>query len=203
MKTKHILTLTAAVAAVLLMNGCQSSKKEIKPKEYTSVPLYMAGQEIPGADQEKYLYNGSVKMYSVGRLVDPGTGTMREAGTVYRIESAPRWNLIPQYDANPESFARKSLKDQYADSMEGQINQTLAAAKEIKAELSRTRTEMLLLEEKCSNLQKVNAELSMLIKKEQDDNKISIQNMRLMQKYIQKLERRIEDMRMQNFGGGR
>ena len=203
MKTKHILTLTAAVATVLLMNGCRSSKKEIKPKEYTSVPLYMAGQEIPGADQEKYLYNGSVKMYSVGRLVDPGTGTMREAGTVYRIESAPRWNLIPQHDANPESFARKSLKDQYADSMEGQINQTLAAAKEIKAELSRTRTEMLLLEEKCSNLQKVNAELSMLIKKEQDDNKISIQNMRLMQKYIQKLERRIEDMRMQNFGGGR
>lgn len=203
MKTKHILTLTAAVAAVLLMNGCRSAKKEIKPKEYTSVPLYMAGQEIPGADQEKYLYNGSVKMYSVGRLVDPRTGTMREAGTVYRIESAPRWNLIPQYDANPESFARKSLKDQYADSMEGQINQTLAAAKEIKAELSRTRTEMLLLEEKCSNLQKVNAELSMLIKKEQDDNKISIQNMRLMQKYIQKLERRIEDMRMQNFGGGR
>ena len=42
----------------------------------------MAGQEIPGADQEKYLYNGSVKMYSVGRLVDPGSGTMREAGTV-------------------------------------------------------------------------------------------------------------------------
>ena len=201
MKIISLLTFSAALSASILLTGCRSGKREIESKDYVSLPLYMAGQEIPGDDQEKYLHSGSVRMYSVGRLVDPGTGTMREAGTVYRMESAPRWNLIPQYDANPESFARKAMQEQYADSMTGHIGQNLSATREVKAELSRTRTEMTRLEKKCAMLQKANEELKKVIQQELEDGKIAVQNMRLMQKYIQKLELRIKDLEMQDFGG--
>lgn len=119
MKYAIIVTIASVVA---VLTGCRARPENPPPTEYTSVPLYMVGQEIPGDSQEKYLTNAAVKIYSVGRLVDLGTGTMREAGTVYRIEQSPQWNLIPQYDANPESFAKRQLQEQYADSLVGQMN---------------------------------------------------------------------------------
>ena len=200
MKAQTILSLIIPAVA-LIVSGCRS--KEIKPKEFTSVPLYMAGQEIPGADQEKYLYNGTVKMYSVGRLVDPGSGTMREAGTVYRIESAPKWNLIPQYDANPESFARKKMLEQYADSAGGHISQSLAASREIRKGQLETQKEIKALEEKCRLLQEANSALLKMIRKNSEDAKISVENMKLMQTYIRKLESRMEDLKIQDFRGRR
>ena len=200
MKAQTILSLIIPAVA-LIVSGCRS--KEIKPKEFTSVPLYMAGQEIPGADQEKYLYNGTVKMYSVGRLVDPGSGTMREAGTVYRIESAPKWNLIPQYDANPESFARKKMLQQYADSAGGHISQSLAASREIRKGQLETQKEIKALEEKCRLLQEANTALLKMIRKNSEDAKISVENMKLMQTYIRKLESRMEDLKIQDFRGRR
>ena len=200
MKFQTILSLIIPAVA-LIVSGCRS--KEIKPKEFTSVPLYMAGQEIPGADQEKYLYNGSVKMYSVGRLVDPGSGTMREAGTVYRIESAPKWNLIPQYDANPESFARKKMLEQYADSAGGHISQSLAASREIRKGQLETQKEIKALEEKCRLLQEANSALLKMIRKNSEEAKISVDNMKLIQKYIRKLESRMEDLKIQDFRGRR
>ena len=198
MKTKCIIPLLICTAAVV--SGCKS---KVKPKEFTAVPLYMAGQEIPGADQEKYLYNGSVKMYSVGRLVDPGSGTMREAGTVYRIESGPKWNLIPQYDANPESFARKKMLEQYADSVSGHISQSLSASREIRKGQLETKKEIQALEEKCRLLQENNSELLKMIRKNREDAQLSVQNMKLMQKYIRKLESRMEDLKIQDFRGRR
>ena len=198
MKTQTILSLIIPAVA-LIVSGCRS--KEIKPKEFTSVPLYMAGQEIPGADQEKYLYNGSVKMYSVGRMVDPGSGTMREAGTVYRIESAPKWNLIPQYDANPESFARKKMLQQYADSVSGHISQSLSTSREIRKGQIETRKEIERLEEKCRLLQEANSALLKMIRKNSEEAKISVDNMKLIQKYIRKLESRMDDLSIQNFRG--
>ena len=197
MKNNCMIPLLICTAAVV--SGCRS--KEINPKEYTSVPLYMAGQEIPGDDQEKYLYNGTVKMYSVGRLVDPGSGTMREAGTVYRIESAPKWNLIPQYDADPESFAKKKMLERYADSAGAHISQSLEASREIRKGQIENSKEIERLEEKCRLLQEANAELRELIRKNSEDAKISVQNMKLMQGYIRKLENRIEDLTIRNFGG--
>ena len=200
MKNQSILSLIIP-AVMIIVSGCRS--KEIKPREYTSVPLYMAGQEIPGADQEKYLYNGTVKMYSVGRLVDPGTGMMREAGTVYRIESAPKWNLIPQYDANPESFTRKKMLGQYADSASGHLSQSLEASREIRKSQLETRKEIQALEEKCRLLQETNTSLLKMIRKNSEDAKISVQNMKLMQTYIRKLESRMEDLKIQDFRGRR
>ena len=70
MKWNVALVLVGFSAVALA--GCSSAKPEKpEPREYTSVPLYMAGQEIPADSQEKYLTNASIKMYSVGRLVDP------------------------------------------------------------------------------------------------------------------------------------
>ena len=197
MKTKSILPLLVP-AALTILSGCKS--KTVKPKEYTSVPLYMAGQEIPGADQEKYLHNGTVKMYSVGRLVDPGSGTMREAGTVYRVESSPKWNLIPQYDANPESFTRKQMQEQYADSVSGHISQSLAASREIRKGQIETQKEIRQLEEKCRLLQEANTNLLKILRKNQEDSQLSVENMKLMQQYIRKLEKRMNDLKIQDFG---
>lgn len=200
MKTAHAIPSFFCVSAMMFLAGCRSGN-ELKTQEYTSVPLYMAGQEIPGDDQEKYLFNGTVKMYSVGRLADPGSGTMHEAGTVYRIESAPKWNLIPQYDANPESFARKKMLDQYTDSTVGHISRSLALSREIRGKQNATAKEIRVLEEKCRALQEANDELRKMIRKNQEDAQLSIQNMKLMQNYIRKLESSMEDLKIRNFGG--
>ena len=43
--------MTAAFFTAALLSGCKSREELPKPKEYTQVPLYMAGQEIPADDQ--------------------------------------------------------------------------------------------------------------------------------------------------------
>ena len=202
MKKSNRMLGAWGIISIGLLAGCSSAPAAKPPvKEYAAVPLYMAGQEIPGADQEKYLYHGSVKMYSVGRLVDPGSGTMREAGTMYRVESAPQWNLIPQYDADPESFARNAMRQQYADAIEGQMLRTVAVTREMKAELDAARDELRQTREKCAELELAKAELRKQIDKGHEDNKLAVQNMQLMQRYIHKLEQRINDLKIQNFGG--
>lgn len=197
---QNMLALLAGFSAVALV-GCQSKAETPEPKEYTSVPLYMAGQEIPGDSQEKYLTNASVKMYSVGRLVDPGSGTMREAGTVYRIETAPKWNLIPQHDANPESFARRKLQEQYADSMLGQMNRSLSETREVKHGLDTVQRNM----SEITSRHQALAEENLLLKKElkkQNENTVSLLNgIKKMQKYIELLEQRLNDRNTMNFGG--
>ena len=200
MKWNVALALVGFSAVALA--GCSSAKPEKpEPREYTSVPLYMAGQEIPADSQEKYLTNASIKMYSVGRLVDPGSGTMREAGTVYRIETAPQWNLIPQYDANPEAFARMKLQEQYADSMLGQMNRSLSETREVKHGLDTLQRNMSEIDRKHQAL----AEENLLLKKElkkQNENTVSLLNgIKKMQKYIELLEQSLNDRNTMNFGG--
>lgn len=200
MKTVHAIPSVICASAMMFLAGCKS-KEEVKTQDFTAVPLYMAGQEIPGDDQEKYLYNPAVKMYSVGRLVDSDSGVMREAGTIYRIETAPKWNLIPQYDANPESFARKKYQEQYADSAAGQVRQSLALSREIRQEQADTKDELARLEEKYRQIREAESELREQIRKNNEDSKIAVENMKLMQQYIRKLESSIEDLKIRNFGG--
>lgn len=193
--------MIAAFFAAALLSGCKSREELPKPKEYTQVPLYMAGQEIPADDQEKYLTNAGVKMYSVGRIVDPGSGTMREAGTVYRIEQAPAWNLIPQYDANPESFARKRLQEQYADSLIGQMNRSLSETREVKHGLDHVRQTVSGVDRKYDALDKENAALKEEIRRQHENMKGLLNSMKKMQKYIEILEEKINDGNTRNFGG--
>ncbi len=195
--------LAATVITATCLTGCRSKSpnSKPKPKEYAQVPLYMAGQQIPGDSQEKYLSNAEVKMYSVGRLVDPGSGTMREAGTVYRIEAAPQWNLIPQYDANPESFARKQLQDQYADSMTGQMNHALTETREVRHSLDVVRQEVANTGRSIEQLSGENAQLKKELQKQNDNITNLLDSMKKMRKYIELLELRISDRNTRNFGG--
>ena len=202
MKKVLYFTLTFSALA-LLVTGCSSTQKENQPKEYTSVPLYMAGQEIPGDIQEKYLSNASVKMYSVGRMVDPGSGTMREAGTVYRIETAPKWNLIPQYDANPESFARKQMKEQYAQTLVGQMNYALTETRSVKKSMIDFQNN---LEQTAQMLDKLFKENGQIRKdlENQDENTLKLlDSLKKMQKYIELLEQKVNDRNTMNFGGAK
>ena len=198
---KHKLPMLFAGLSAILFAGCQSKEVIPVPKEFTSVPLYMAGQEIPGDSQEKYLSNATVKMYSIGRLVDPGSGTMREAGTVYRIETAPKWNLIPQYDANPESFAKRKLQEQYADSMIGQMNRSLSETREVKRGLSFVQQDMSAIERKCQDLSSENLQLRKELKKQSENTVNLLNGIKKMQKYVELLEQRFNDRNTMDFGG--
>ena len=142
-----------------------------------------------------------MKIYSVGRIVDPGSGTMREAGTVYRIEQAPAWNLIPQYDANPESFARKRLQEQYADSLIGQMNRSLSETREVKHRLDHVRQTVSGVDRKYDALDKENAALKDEIRHQHENMKGLLNSMKKMQKYIEILEEKINDGNTRNFGG--
>jgi len=201
MKQKFIMVVCSFITAVGLV-GCNSSKKiEIPVKDYSQVPLYMAGQEIPDDSQEKYLYNASVKMYSVGRLVDSGSGTMREAGTVYRIESTPQWNLIPQYDANPESFAKSQKLEQYSDALVGQMNRSMLETREVKHGLYEVQKEMADADSKFQALTEENSQLKNELEKHQENTNNLLESMKKMQKYIELLEQKVNDRNTMNIGG--
>ena len=193
----------AFTSLALSVTGCSSTPKEIPPKEYTSVPLYMAGQEIPGDAQEKYLSNVGVKMYSVGRLVDPGSGTMREAGTVYRIETAPKWNLIPQYDANPESFARKQLKEQYAQTIAGQMNYALSETRIVKESMEKVQSKFDQTQKMFDSVFKANDQMRKDIEQQNENSRILLESMKKMQKYIELLEQKVNDRNTMTFGDAR
>ena len=128
---------------------------------------------------------------------------MREAGTVYRVEAAPKWNLIPQYDANPESFARKQLLEQYTDGVSGHISQSLEASRDIRKDQIQTRNDIKVLEEKCRMLLDANSNLLKMMRKNREDAQLSVENMKLMQQYIRKLEKRMDDLKIRDFGGRR
>ncbi len=201
MKQKHTSFALLGLAAMVAFSGCKSKEKLPVPKEYTSVPLYMAGQEIPGDSQEKYLTNSTVKMYSIGRLVDPGSGTMREGGTVYRIEKAPQWNLIPQYDANPESFAKQKLKEQYAYTLAGQMNHSLSESRKVRSEIVSVQRDMSEIERSHKALTEENIALKKELKRQSENTVNLLNGVKKMQKYIELLEQRINDRDTMSIGG--
>ena len=95
------------------------------------------------------------------------------------------------------------MLEQYADSAGGHISQSLAASREIRKGQLETQKEIKALEEKCRLLQEANSALLKMIRKNNEDAKISVENMKLMQTYIRKLESRMEDLKIQDFRGRR
>ncbi len=201
MKKMTSLTLLGLTAVCLLaFTGCKSKDEAPVMKEYCSVPLYMAGQEIPGDSQEKYLSNATVKMYSLGRIADPVTGTMREAGTLYRQESVPQWNLIPQYDANPESFARNNLQEQYADPLAGQLHYSLAESRKIRNEMTHVQDDMAIIGQQYKKLAEENTNLKKELSRQNDNTEKMLSGIKKMQKYIELLEQRLDDFETVKMG---
>ena len=103
--------------------------------------------------------------------------------------------------ANPESFARRKLQEQYADSMLGQMNRSLSETREVKHGLDTLQRNMSEIDRKHQAL----AEENLLLKKElkkQNENTVSLLNgIKKMQKYIELLEQRLNDRNTMNFGG--
>lgn len=125
MQKKFFIVVNTGLLAMLVCAGCKS--KEIPPPpEFVNVPVYVAAQTIPADDQAKIRSNSVMRAYAVGRYVDPNRRTvMHEQHTIYREEQSPRWNLIPQPDADPVLMAQRSRQERYADALAGQI--TLAS----------------------------------------------------------------------------
>ena len=121
MQRKIIVTLNSGDLLLLTCAGCKS--KEIPPPaEFINVPVYVAARTISADDQAKIRSAPVLRAYAVGRYVDPNRrSVMHEQHTVYREEQAPRWNLIPQPDADPILMAQRNRRERYADALAGQI----------------------------------------------------------------------------------
>ena len=120
MRKKLIFTLNTTLFVLGACTGCRS--KEIPPKEFVHVPVYVAARTLPPDDQAKVRSNPVMRAYAVGRYVDPNRRTvMHEQHTVYREEQSPRWNLIPQPDADPVLMAQQVKRERYANSVTGQL----------------------------------------------------------------------------------
>ncbi len=122
---KKIIIAIVSVSITLGLSGCKT-KEVPKPQEFAHVPVFVAASTIPGDSQEKMLYDSQVRAYAVGRYIDPANRTvMHEQHTIYRVEQMPRWNLMPQPDADPVMLAQRQQQERYADALTGQL--TLAA----------------------------------------------------------------------------
>ncbi len=131
MQKKFILTLNAGLLALLVCNGCKS--KEVPPPQFVNVPVYVAAQTIPADDQAKIRSSSVMRAYAVGRYVDPNRrSVMHEQHTVYREEQSPRWNLIPQPDADPVLMAQRNQQERYADALAGQITRASEEMRETR-----------------------------------------------------------------------
>ena len=119
MQKKIMFSFSAGIIAAIMLSGCRSQET---PRQFTHVPVYVAAQQIPADDQKKIRSGPVMRAYAIGRYVDPGRkSVMHEQHTVYREEESPRWNLIPQPDADPVLMAQKQRRERYADAMTGQI----------------------------------------------------------------------------------
>lgn len=125
MQNKTIFALNIGILVMLGCAGC-GSREIPPPSEFVNVPVYVAAQTVPADDQAKIRSLPVMRAYAVGRYVDPNRRTvMHEQHTVYREEQSPRWNLIPQPDADPVLMVQRNRQERYADALAGQM--TLAS----------------------------------------------------------------------------
>jgi hypothetical protein len=198
------LVLTFLFTATLLCS-CASTKKQSQPKivqkDYTSVPLYMAYSAIPQDSQEKYLYNPKIKVYSIGRRIDPATNILYEAGTVARIEQGPTWNLIPQHDTNPVTLVRKEYLDAYSNPLTGLVSTSINNSKAIQKSIKSTEEKVHYLTTSLNESKKLNKELATSLEKRTLENQKILENLKLMKQYIEKLEQNIDDLKLRQIRG--
>ena len=126
---------------------------------------------------------------------------MREAGTIYRIETAPKWNLIPQYGANPESFARKQLKAQYAQTLAGQMSHTLAETRSVKETVADYQRRFEQAAKMFDDVFKENERMRKDIERQHENTRNLLESLKKMQRYIELLEQKVNDRNTMTFGG--
>lgn len=180
MQKKLIYTVNAGLLALLVCAGCKS--KEVPPPEFVNIPVYVAAQTIPADSSEKVRSNPVMRSYAVGRYVDPNRrNVMHEQHTVYREEQSPRWNLIPQPDADPVLMAQRQKQERYADAISGQIALAAQDMRETHAIVKKVLESQTSLEAKAK-------ELTDLIEGLQKRYGIVSGNLLKSSEYINKLE---------------
>ncbi|OPZ15866.1 MAG: hypothetical protein BWZ04_03257 [Firmicutes bacterium ADurb.BinA205] len=185
-----IYALGMLITGGILLAGCSSDEeKKPVPQEFINVPLYTANGMIPEDSKEKYAYNPDVKAYAVGRIVDAKSNTMREGGTVYRLEKPPQWNLIPQYDQNPAAIARTQMQEQYGDAMTGQIVHAMRSVDDMKGDTQQTLDNQVAINKK---LEALKVELA----KSSAEKKVMAENIKMLRDYIENLEKQLKDMQL-------
>ncbi|MBO4632799.1 MAG: hypothetical protein J5858_12820, partial [Lentisphaeria bacterium] len=153
------------------------------------VPVYVAAQQIPADDQNKIRSSPVMRAYAIGRYVDPNRkSVMHEQHTIYREEQSPRWNLIPQPDADPVLMAQKQKRERYADALAGQIAQ---ASKEMRDTRSMVRS---ILESQTSR-EAGNRELLQSLEELKKRYAIVSGNLVKSSNYINKLETEIHQLK--------
>ena len=190
---------------ISVTTGCNSPKKAKTPpiikKEYTSVPLYMAYSAIPQDSQEKYLFNPKIKVYSIGRRLDPETNILYEAGTICRIEKNPTWNLTPQMDVNPVSLAKKEYLENYSNPLTGLISTSIKNTNTLQQSVKTTEEKLNYLITTLEESKKLNTKLASKLEARTLENQKIIENMKLMKSYIEKLEQNIDDLKLRQIRG--
>ncbi len=122
MQKTLIFTISIGIITLLTGVGCKS-KAIPPPRQFVNVPVYVAAQTIPADDQNKIRSSSVMRAYAIGRYIDPKSRTvMHEQHTVYREEQSPRWNLIPQPNADPVLMAQKQKQERYANTLAGQLS---------------------------------------------------------------------------------
>ena len=190
---------------ISVTTGCNSTKKAKTPpiikKEYTSVPLYMAYSAIPQDSQEKYLFNPKIKVYSIGRRLDPETNILYEAGTICRIEKNPTWNFTPQMDVNPVSLAKKEYLENYSNPLTGLISTSIKNTNTLQQSVKTTEEKLNYLITSLEESKKLNTKLASKLEARTLENQKIIENMKLMKSYIEKLEQNIDDLKLRQIRG--
>ena len=191
MMQKKLFNTVSSVGllALLVCAGCKS--KELPPQEFVNVPVYVAAQTIPADSQEKIRSNPVMRSYAVGRYIDPNRkSVMHEQHTVYREEQSPRWNLIPQPDADPILMAQKEKQERYADVIAGQLalaSQDMRDTREIVKKV---------LEAQISQESKAK-ELAVLIEELQKRYGVVSGNLLKSAEYINKLENELQRLQQE------
>ncbi len=190
MQKKIMFVLNVGILAVLTGAGCKS-KEVPQPQEFVNVPVYVAAQTIPPDDQAKIRSSSVMRAYAVGRYIDPNRrNVMHEQHTVYREEQSPRWNLIPQPDADPVMMAQKQRRERYADTLAGQI--ALASQ-----DMHETREMVRKVLESQSSQESRSQELIKLIEELQKRYGIVSGNLLKSSEYINKLEAEIQKLQQE------
>ena len=138
MKTRfHFVVLLVIVGLILLViAGCSSQCGY----DSGAPPRFAAPVCPPGPTGAPAWQPETVRVYSVGRAVDPRDGTIvHEAHTLYRREQTPRPNLVPPVAVvtPPAAPAATNVSLLLRDALTAELNQQRAAsqtlAEEVKA----------------------------------------------------------------------
>jgi hypothetical protein len=169
--------------AVLMINGCSTSKEPEEARHFYAVPVRVSGGNIPQDSQEKVLFSPVVKGYALGRYVDPGN-VLHLEHTVYRKEVSSTWNLSPNPDMLvPKTDLQKAGEIQYGNPYLAEVEKTLGEYQAKADELSG----------KIEQIEKNNAAIK---SKDKDITKIKKTN-KLLRESMLELTQHIDDLKTQ------